>query len=129
MSAPYAYAMEQAMATLMAARARLLADDPDLDPDGDVIQDVLCDVTADAMGMLDATLRAALEARDMAEMADIRAKAIAARRDRYKARSEALKGAAFAAMDALGMKRRELPEMTVTIAAGRPAVVILDAET
>ena len=111
------------MSALMSARQRLIDADPELAQDEAALADML---QGDGLDMLDAVLRGAVHARDMAEAADTRAKAISARRDRYKARSEALRQAAFAAMDALGMRKRELPDMTVSIAAGKPALLITD---
>ena len=111
------------MSALMAARTRILTEDPELAADEAAFAEAL---QGDGLDMLDAVLRASVHARDMAEAADTRAKATAARRDRYKARAETLRQAAFAAMDALGMTKRELPDMTVTIAAGKPTVLITD---
>lgn len=117
------YQLEQAMAALISARARLIDEDPELARDEAALTGCL---QGEGLDLLDNVLRASIHARGMAEAAETLAKAINARRDRYKARAEALRQAAFAAMDALGMTRRELPDMTVTIAAGKPGVVITD---
>lgn len=127
MDAPSPYRLEQAMSVLLAGAERL-ADDPETGRDEAMLADILGSdpATADAMDVLHRVLRAAVHARDMAEAADTRAKAIADRRDRYKRRAEMLRGVAFAAMDALGTRRVELPDLTASIAEGRPAVVVTD---
>jgi len=113
------------MSALMSARARIAQD-------GDLIDDAtgeILDVTRveeDAYALLDATLRAAAGAAAMADMVEARIAKLREREARYMARYEALRGAAFAAMDALGLKRRELPDLLASIAAGTPQVVITD---
>ena len=124
--APSAYRMEQAMSALLAVRQRLLQDDPDLADDEKLFSDMLEGEGGDALEVLHRVLRASIAAKDMAEAADARASDIAARRDRYRRRAEALRGAAFAALDALGIKKLELPDLTASIAAGRQAVVVVD---
>lgn len=124
--APSAYKMEQAMSALLAVRQRLLQDDPDLADDERLLADMLEGEGGDAMDVLHRVLRASVAAKDMAAAAEARAVEIALRRDRYKHRHEALRGAAFAAMDALGLKKLELPDLTASIAVGRPSVVIVD---
>jgi Siphovirus Gp157 len=127
-NAPSPFRVEQAMSVLLSARARLEADDPDLAADEGMLADILGSdpETCDAMDVLHRVLRAAQHAKDMADGAEARAKTIGERRDRYKRRAEMLRGIAFAAMDALGERRVELPDLTATIAAGRPAVVVTD---
>jgi len=124
--APSAYRMEQAMSALLAVRQRLLQDDPDLADDERLFSDMLEGESGDAMEVLHRVLRASIAAKDMAEAADTRASDIAARRDRYRRRAEALRGAAFAALDALGIKKLELPDLTASVRAGQPVVVITD---
>lgn len=123
---PNAWRLEQAMAALHSARRRLLEEDPDIASDERLFSDMLEGESGDAMDVLDRVLRASQEAKAMAAMAEARASEMSLRRDRYKARSEALRGAAFAAMDSLGMRRRDLPELTASISAGQVAVVITD---
>lgn len=125
---PSAFRMEQAMSCLMAARQRLLADDPDIAADETLMHDLLegAAETGDAMEVLHRVIRAALHAESMADAAEARIKDMQARRDRYRNRAQQLRGAAYAALDALELKRIELPEATCTIAAGRPSVLITD---
>lgn len=120
------YKLEQAFSALLAARQRLLAEDPDIASDERLFSDMLEGEAGDAMEMLDRVLRASVHARDMSDAAQARAEEITARYNRYKKRAEALRGVAFAVMDALDLRRRELPDLTASIAAGRPSVVIVD---
>ena len=114
------------MAALMAVRSRLLADDPEIEHDERLLADMLEGEGGDAMDVLDRVLRASLHAKDMAQAAKDRAAEMEQRAARYVRRAEALRGAAFAALDALGIKRRELPDLTASIAVGRPTVVVED---
>ena len=127
-AAPSPFAIEQAMSVLLSARARLAADDPEMATDESLLADILGSDpdTCDAMDVLHRVLRAAVHAKDMAEAADARAKVITERRDRYKRRAEMLRGIGFAAMDALGTARVELPDLTASVATGRPSVVVTD---
>lgn len=117
-NAPSAWKMTQAFSALMSARARIAQDEQD---DAELAQ-----AEGDAIALLHQTLRAAAEAEALAKMADERADAMKARGDRYKARAEAMRGAAFAAMDVLELQRVELPDLTASLARGVPQVVITD---
>ena len=123
--APSAWKMEQAFAALQSARARIAQDGELIDDATGEILDV-SRIEGDAVALLHQTLRAAAEADAMAKLADARMDDLKARRDRYKARSEALRGAAFAAMDVLELQRVELPDLTASMARGVPQVVITD---
>lgn len=118
MTAPSAYALEQAMATLQ----RALAEEPDADG---VIADPI-EATDDVMELLARVLRAAVEAKALADGIKARMDDLAARKERFTARTERYRGIAFAAMDALGLDKLELPDMTVSIKANPPRVVITD---
>lgn len=126
MTAPSAWAMEQAMSALMSGRAALIASDPDLAADEAALSDTLKTETDDVYALLHRVLLAAVEARTMADATDARVKDLTARRDRYKQRAETLRGTAFAAMDALGLTRLELPDLTASIARGRPVAIVTD---
>lgn len=126
MTAPSAWAMEQAMSALMSGRAALLASDPDLAADEAALSDTIKAETDDVYALLNRVLLAAVEARTMADATDARVKDLTARRDRYKQRAETLRGTAFAAMDALGLTRLELPDLTASIARGRPVAIVTD---
>lgn len=126
MIAPSAWQIEQAMSALMSGRAALLANDPDLAADEAALSDTLKAETEDVYALLRRVLLASVEARSMAEAADVRVKDLTARRDRYKRRAETLRGTAFAAMDALGLSRLELPDLTASIARGKPVAIVTD---
>lgn len=126
MSVPSAFQLEQAMSALMSARARLLAEDPDLAGDEAALAALLGAETDDAMEMVHRLLRAAVHAADMARAASERARTISERAARYDRRHEALRAAAFAAMDALEMRKIELPDLTATVRAGTARAVITD---
>jgi len=125
-TAPSAWAMEQAMSALMSGRAALMANDPDLAADEAVLSDALQPETTDVYALLHRVLRAAEDARALADSADERLKVLTARRDRFRRRSDTLRGTAFAAMDVLGLSKLELPDMTASIVRGKPAAIITD---
>lgn len=125
MNAPSAYKMEQAFSALQSARARIEQGEDLFDEDtGEVIP--FSDVERNAIDLLHSTLRAAVHAKNMADAATIRAGQISDRAARYRARAEALRGAAFAAMDVLGERRVELPDLTAALRNAPPSVRITD---
>jgi Siphovirus Gp157 len=126
MSGPSAWKLEQAMSVLLSVRQRLLDDDPEMASDEKLFSDMLDGESGDAMEVLDAVIRASIIATSMAAEAASRAKSISDRATRYKARAEALRGAAFGALSALDIRRHERPDFTASIRMGQPAVVITD---
>lgn len=126
MTAPSAWAIEQALSVWHSTRQRLLAEDTDLAHDEAALTAMLGDAEADVQTILQRTLDGALHAASMAEAATTRANDIKARADRYKRRAETLRGMAFAIMDAIGERRVELPHLTATIRQGTPSAVITD---
>lgn len=124
MIAPSAWQIEQAMSALMSGRAALIANDPDLAADEAAMSDALRAETEDVFVLLHRMLRASVAARSMADAAEEMAANITARRDRYKRRADALRSTVFAAMDALGIPKIELPDLTASIARGRPTAII-----
>jgi len=110
--------MEQAMAALMAARANAEADGADPADIGPETQDV--------MTLIHGMLRAMQTAEDMRDATDLRIAALKVRAKRYDDRAQSYRAASFAAFDALGSPGHKFPDMTVSIAAGRPGVLILD---
>lgn len=122
---PSAWAMEQAMSALMSGRAAMEAD-LDLACDEAAIMGALSVETQDVMEMIHAVLRASVEARASAEAVDTMLRDLTARRDRYRKRGDTLRATAFAAMDALGLPRAEWPDLTASIARGRPTAIVTD---
>jgi len=127
LSAPNAWQIEQAMSALMSGRAALLASDPDLAADEAALSEALRPATDDVFALLHRILRASVQARAMADAADKLIDDLTARRDRYTGRAETMRGTVFAAMDALGIPKIELPDITASIAKGKPAAIITDA--
>ena len=122
------YRLEQAMSALLSVRQRLLEEDPDIAHDERLLADMLEGETGDAMEVLHRILRASVRADALANAAHAMADDMEARADRFRARREALRGAAFAALDALGLSKLELPDMTVSVKRGQPRVVVTDEE-
>jgi hypothetical protein len=123
--APSAYAIEQAMSVAFAVRTRLLHEDPDLAADETALRDTL-DGETDVFDVIRQLARFALEAEAMAEVCGARADAIMARGKRFRAREQYARQAIFGMMEALGEKKVENPEFTLSLRAGRPGVVITD---
>lgn len=123
---PSPYALEQAMSALLATRQRLLQEDPDLASDERLFSDMLEGESGDAMDILHRVLRSAVYAEDMADAIGSRIDDLKVRHARFVGRSQALRGAAFAALDALGLPKLELPDLSASVRAGQPAVVITD---
>jgi hypothetical protein len=121
MSAPSAYAFEAAMSALQSAQKRLAEDGLHDEDEIDFLQ-----AEADVTTLLHRAVRTALHAESMAKAATARIEAIEGRQARYKRRSEAMRGAVFAAMDALGMAKLEMPDATVSKTAGRMTALITD---
>lgn len=124
MNAPNAWQIEQAMSALMSGRAALLANDPDLAADEAALSEALKPETDDVFALLHRILRASVQARAMADAADKMLDDLTARRDRYKRRAETMRGTVFAAMDALGIPKFELPDITASIAKGRSRAIV-----
>lgn len=123
---PSAWRMEQAMSVLQATAARLRTEDPDIAEDERLFADMLEGEGGDAMDVLDRVIRASIVAASFAEEAKARAAAVAERSARYKARADALRGCAFAALTALEMSKLERPDFTASVRAGRAAVFVED---
>jgi hypothetical protein len=125
---PSGYLIETVMATWMAARQRLLENDPTLENDEAELTEILGPVQGDADDILARVLRAKVHAESMAAAADERARLIVERKRRYLAREDAMKSLAFALMDTLGKRKVELGDLTASIVRGRIGVHISDAE-
>ena len=126
--APSAFRIEQVMSAWQQARERLLLADPSLADDEAALFDALGPEEADRAVMLSRLLRATVHARDMAQAADERAKAIQARRDRYRRRAEATLTDALAIMHETGERRVELGDLTASIRRNPDSVVVTDPD-
>lgn len=125
---PSNYALEQAMITLVAARQRLLNDDPDILNDERLFSDMLEGESGNAMDVLDQVVRAAIIAENMEDAARVMQTDLATRVARFAARKNTLRGIAFAAMESIGTKKLERPDFTASIRNGQPSVIITDAD-
>lgn len=123
MSAPSGWQIEQAMSVLQALAARLHEES---DADENALGALLQAKAPDCMDVLRNVIRASLDAKAFAEAVDARMDALQKRRDRYRRRAEAMRGAAMAAMDALGLPKIVDAEFTATLRAGTPAPVVTD---
>ena len=115
------YALEAAMSALQSAQRRIQEEGA---YDEDEI--ALIEAEADVTTLLHRAVRTALHAESMVKAASARIEAIEARQSRYKRRSEAMRGAVFAAMDALGMSKLEMSDATVSRTLGRMTAMITD---
>lgn len=125
MNAPSAYKMEQAFSVLMSARARIAEGEDLFDEETGEVTPIEA-IEDNAIELLHATLRAARDAGAMAKAAKELADKMSDRAARYKARAEASRAAAFAAMDVLELPRVELPDLTASISRVAPSVRITD---
>lgn len=126
MTDPSGYKFARAIAELRAVHVQLLQDDPDLEQDQKLLADMLDGEGGDAMQILDAMISATALAEGLATEAFERAKRVAERGDRYARRVTRFRAGIAAAMEALGLQRRETPEATAAFAKGRNRVVITD---
>jgi hypothetical protein len=122
--APSGWKIETALSAWQSARARLLDEDSDLARDESALTELLGEAEGDVKDVLARLVRAALHAEQMCEMAEGRAEQIATRAKRYEARGIQMRAVALAMMEALGAKRFEQPDFTMTLAKGRASVVI-----
>jgi hypothetical protein len=118
-----AWRLQQAISALHGGIRSLRETDADLAVD---INEALPDEAADVQAAIVGVLRSAREAESLEDAAAAMEKDIGERKSRFKARKERLRGIAFAAMDALSIKKLELPDMTVSIEAGRKALQITE---
>lgn len=128
MSAPNAWQVGQAVSAWQSARARLLADDPELACDEAALADLLGPENGDVQDILARVLRASQHAGDMADKAKDRARQITDRAKRYEARAQSLRGLGFSIMEVIGKTKVELPDLTATIRRGVPSAHITDED-
>jgi hypothetical protein len=125
---PTGYRVEQALSVWAAARARLLAEDSGLEHDEAALEELLGATEADVEEVLKRLLRAARDAKAMAEASAGLIDDMQARKARFARRNEAFRATAFAIMDTLGRTKVELPDLTASIRAGQPSVQITDED-
>ena len=121
MSTPWQ--LQQAIFTLKTGAHRLAQEDPDLTVS---VAEDLPEELAAVQNAVIAVARQAREARAMAEAAKAMADETAGRAARFMRRHDAMRGVLLAALDALGTRKIEGPDVTVSLRAGTPAPVITD---
>jgi len=115
-----------AIAEARRAAEALRAEYPDAEADAD-LWDSSVESLTDALDVADWLVARALDREALADAAKARADAMKARAERFARAAKGAKAAALAILDAAGVRKRERPEFTVTVRAGQPAVVIVDA--
>jgi hypothetical protein len=126
--APSAWRIGAVMEAWQQARNRILTEDSEIEIDEAELAALLGPEQDDADQILARLLRATIHAEDMAAMADARIIEIIQRRDRYLRRAEGTRTAAYHVMEAMQLKKRELPELTATVRAGSTSVFIIDED-
>lgn len=121
MTAPSAWAIQQAMTLALSLASRLERDD---DTDAEALLAYLRDGGADVDALLVRLLRAAGEAASDAAAAEDRVKALGARMARFRTREQACRQTIAGILDALGIDKWKHAEGTVSLRPGRPGVVI-----
>jgi len=121
---PSQFDLEQMMTTLISARARLLAEDPNIERDEVLYHDMIEGESGDVLDVLDETMRTVVGYEDMVQMAERRIEIIQERARRWQERAERLRGIVHAVFEAGGMTRRDLPDLVASIAEGRDHVEI-----
>jgi hypothetical protein len=113
--------VEQARRDLTA----LLAAYPDLEQD-DVLRLDMIEGETNALDLIDLLIAAEREALSLEEAVKILQERLAIRQARFANRRGAIRKYLMQLMEAAGLKKVERPAATVSIAAGRPKVVITD---
>lgn len=115
--------LQQAVMALRSGANAVLAEDPDAHLLDGV--DLVDEVGAVEFAMRQ-IVRETQDAQDIAAAARHRATEAAERARRFEARALRYKGLLLAAMDAMGWRKKEWPEATVSLRAGQPNVIITD---
>lgn len=126
--APSAFKIEAAISVWQSVRTRLLNEDGDLAHDEAVLTELLGDAEGDVKEILARVCRAAKHAEAMGDSAKAMVAKLVARQKRYEVRDESMRALAFAMMEALGTRREEWSDMTISVGAGRQGVHISDLD-
>jgi hypothetical protein len=114
--------LQQALSALHSGASAMQAEDPDAPLELGALTEEMADVEAACRALV----RHTQDAQDLADAARKRAAEATERARRYEARAARYKGLVLAAMDAVGWRKREWPEATVSLRAPQAAVVITD---
>ena len=121
MSTPWQ--LQQAIFTLKTGAHRLAQEDPDLTVS---VAEDLPEELAAVQNAVIAVARQAREARALAEAAKAMADETAGRAARFMRRHDAMRGVLLAALDALGTRKIEGPDVTVSLRAGTSVITVSD---
>lgn len=125
-TAPGGWKIMRALEMWRGARNKLLT--PALDDDESALIDTFETGAENVQDILGRLVRGAVHCTDMANAADRRIAEITARRDRYAARYQMLRGTILDLMLTLGEKRFAAADVTVSIRAGGVSVVVTDID-
>ena len=115
--------LQQAISAIHGGIAAMLAEDPEMEINIEAEMPETVEAIEDAMRRI---IRHAQDAEDLANAARTRATEAAERARRYEARGKRYRGLLMAAMDAVGWRKKEFPEATVSLRAPQESVEILD---
>jgi hypothetical protein len=105
----------------------LLAAHPELEFD-DVLCTDMIEGATNALELLDELIRAEQDARILAERIDVEVERLKKRQERFSHRRQLIRKYMMQLMDSAGLKKVDRPAATVSIAAGRPKVVITNED-
>lgn len=105
--------------------ASLLSLHPELEED-DVLRQDMIEGSTNGLDLIDKLIEAEREAKALAEGVKLYLARVQMRLDRFHARQAAIRHYIKIIMEAAKLERAERPAATVSIAAGRPKVVITD---
>lgn len=125
MTAPSAWTIQTVMSIANSVLLRMEADGT-LDTDEAALMEALRDGGADVDGMLVRLLRARGEALANDEAIHARIGALVQRQGRFKRQAEEYRAATYSILDALGLTKWRNAEFSVSVAAGRPGVIVTD---
>lgn len=124
---PSAWTISAAVAAAQSALHRLEAAG-DIEADEAAALAVLEQDAPEIDDVLARLLRTMDEAKANEKAAEARIDALLLRRDRYRRQSEEYRRTVFAILEALGVRKWRNAEFSVSVADGRPSVVITDAD-
>ena len=113
--------LQQALSALHGGVSAMMAEDPEAELDLTAL-----DAAEDVEAACRSIVRAIQDAQDIAAAARARAAEATERARRYDARVARYKGLLLGAMDAMGWRKKEWGEATVSLRAPQPGVQIID---
>ena len=127
MKQPGVYAIQAAMTAMLRAKERLLQLDETIADDERLMLDLIDgEAEGDPFAVIDRLVAAAVEAADLAELANVRATELAERKARFSRRNERLRGVVLDMLEALGVTRLERAQYTASIGNGPAKVIVAE---